>query len=142
MKVSPYLNFNGNCAEAITFYEKAFGVKAQIMRYKEAPPSAGYKPPPGTENYVMHAKLALPAGDGADGAVIFLCDVPEEGMKVNFGDSVSIMVNMDTVEQLKFAFNALKEGGEVGMELQETFWSKYFDSQENKFGINWMLAVE
>jgi PhnB protein len=141
MKVSPYLNFNGNCAEAIAFYEKAFGVKAQIMRYKEAPPSAGYQPPPGTEEYVMHCRLALPAGDGADGPVIFLCDVPED-MKVSFGDSVSIMVNMDNVEQLKSAFNALKEGGEVGMELQETFWSKCFGSLEDKFGISWMLAVE
>jgi PhnB protein len=49
---------------------------------------------------------------------------------------------MDNVEQLKSAFNVLKEGGEVGMELQDTFWSKCFGSLEDKFGISWMLAVE
>jgi PhnB protein len=140
MKISPYLNFNGNCSEAIALYEKAFGVKTKIMRYKEAPPSAGYKPPPGTEDYVMHASFMLPAGKGADGASIFLSDVP--GMKVNFGNSVSIMVSMDNLEQLKFAFKTLTEGGKVGMELQETFWSKCFGSLEDKFGINWLLSVE
>ena len=29
MKVSPYLSFNGNCAEAAAFYEEAFNVKAE-----------------------------------------------------------------------------------------------------------------
>jgi PhnB protein len=48
MKIKPYLHFNGNCAEAIEFYEKAFGVKAHVLRYIDTPPSEGYQPPPGT----------------------------------------------------------------------------------------------
>ncbi|MDR0497711.1 MAG: VOC family protein [Treponema sp.] len=134
MKVSPYLQFNGNCAEAIAFYEKAFEAKAEITRYKDAPPSEGYKPPPGTEDFVMHASIAL--GD----AVIMLCDLPPD-MKSVSGDNVAVSLTMENADQVKSCFNAMKEGGEVGMDLQETFWSKCFGSLEDKFGINWMLSI-
>jgi len=43
MKISPYVSFNGNCAEAVAFYEKAFNVKAEVMRYSDAPPDAGWR---------------------------------------------------------------------------------------------------
>jgi PhnB protein len=39
------------------------------------------------------------------------------------------------------AFNALKDGGEVCMELQETFWSKCFGSLTDKFGVNWNISI-
>jgi PhnB protein len=139
VKISPYLYFNGNCAEAIAFYEKAFGEKAEIVRYKDTPPSENYKPPAGTEDYVMHASITLKNSTGGD-AVIMLCDMPEDS-KCSFGDGLSIMLTFDSIDQLKSSFNVLKEGGDVGMELQETFWSKCFGSLEDKFGVNWMLSV-
>jgi PhnB protein len=134
MKVSPYLYFNGNAAEAIVFYEKAFGVKEEIVRYKDAPPSAGYEIPQGTENNIMHASLTMGQ------AVVMLCDMPAN-TKSNFGDGISIMLTMDNIEQVKSCFDALKEGGEVGMEPQETFWTKCFCSLTDKFGIGWMLDI-
>ena len=134
MNVSPYLSFNGNCAEAIALSEKAFGAKAEIVRYKDAPASAGYTIPPGTENNVMHANINLGAG------MLMLCDVPPD-MKANIGDTMSVMVTLDSIDQVKAAFDILKEGGTAGMELQETFWSKCFGSLNDKFGIAWMLSV-
>ena len=134
MKVSPYLHFNGNCAEAIALYEKAFGAKAEIVRYGETPPSAGYTVPAGTENNIMHA--AIGAGDG----VIFLCDVPP-GSKAEIGDAMTVMIILESIEEVKAAFDILKQGGNVGMELQETFWTKCFGSLNDKFGIPWMLSV-
>ena len=38
MKLSTYLNFNGNCEEALKFYETALGAKpVMMMRYGESP---------------------------------------------------------------------------------------------------------
>ncbi len=48
---------------------------------------------------------------------------------------------LDSMEKVKSAFEILKEGGKVTMELQETFWSKYFGSVEDKFGVNWLLSI-
>jgi len=135
MKVCPYLHFNGNCAEAIAHYEKAFGVKAEIIRYKDAPASEGYELSAGTEDFVMHAQFSI----GND--MIFFCDMPPETVS-GFGDGIAIHVSLDSVDSAKSVFNTLKEGGEVGMEPQETFWSKCFGSLKDKFGVSWMVSVE
>jgi PhnB protein len=134
MKISPYISFNGNCAEAIAFYEKVFGVKAEIMRYKDAPPEEGYQSPEGTENLVMHAQFEY------DGATIMLCDMPPD-TPMKIGDNIAIMAEFGCADAVKMMFGALKEGGEVGMEPQETFWSKCFCSLTDKFGINWNISV-
>ena len=136
MKIKPYLHFNGNCAEAIEFYEKAFGVKAQVLRYSDAPPSEGYQPPPGTENFVMHACLT-----NRKDYTIYLCDVPQDEPST-FGSGMSIMVELDNTDSVTAAFNKIKEGGEVTMELQKTFWNELFGSLVDKFGVSWMIAVK
>ena len=128
MKVSPYLQFNGNCSEAIALYEKAFGTQAHVLRYKDAPPSEGYQPPAGTEDFVMHAHMPI----GSD--AILLCDVPAE-MPCTFGNGIAVMVELDSLDAVKSAFEALSEGGVVGMELQDTFWSPCFGSLSDKFGV-------
>ena len=38
MKINAYLNFNGNCAEALKFYEKTLGAKVIFkLTYGETP---------------------------------------------------------------------------------------------------------
>lgn len=135
MRISPYVSFSGNCAEAVAFYERAFNVKAEIMRYKDAPPDNGYQTPEGTENLVMHAQFEL------GGEIVMLCDTPPE-YPVKSGENIAIMVEFDDTDTAKAAFEALKEGGEVGMEIQETFWSKCFGSLTDKFGINWNISID
>jgi PhnB protein len=134
MKISPYIAFNGNCAEVVAFYEKVFNVKAEIIRYKDAPAEQGYQTPSGSENFVMHAQFEL------DGESIMLCDVPPE-MPVTIGDNITIMAEFDDAASATAAFDALKQGGEIYMELQETFWSKLFGSLTDKFGISWNISV-
>ena len=134
MRICPYISFNGNCGDAVAFYEKAFNVEAEIMRYKDAPPESGYETPEGAENFIMHAQLNI------DGATVMLCDMPPE-YPVKPGENFAVMAEFDTAEKAKAAFEALKEGGEVCMELQETFWSKCFGSLKDKFGISWNISI-
>ncbi len=135
MKITPYLNFNGNCSDAIELYEKAFEVKASVMRYKDAPPSEEYAIIEGTENFVMHACLT-----NRKDYTVFLADMPPN-MPIQFGNGMSISIELDSVEKVESAFQTLKAEGKVIMELQETFWSKYFGSLEDKFGVNWMISI-
>jgi len=135
MKVTPYLTFNGDCAQTIALYEEAFGVQAECMRYKDAPPSEGYDPPPGTEDLIMHAQFNL-GGDS-----IYLCDTTPD-MPACFGGGVSVHVTLDSREQVQASFDILKEGGSVSMEPAEVFWSKYFGALADKFGVSWMLSYE
>jgi len=134
MKISPYISFAGNAAEAIAFYEKAFSATAEILRYKDAPQEHGYQTPAELENYVMHGQIKL----GSES--IMFCDSPPE-YPVNVGHNIVLTVEFDDGETLKAAYEALKEGGEVAMELQETFWSKAFASVTDKFSISWNLTL-
>jgi PhnB protein len=134
MRICPYISFNGNCADAVAFYEKAFNVKAEIMRYKDAPQGHDFQAPKGTENFVMHAQFEV------DGEMIMLCDVPPD-YPARTGENIAIMAEFDSADKTKAAFNALKEGGNVSMELQETFWSKCFGSLTDKFGISWNISI-
>lgn len=135
MKITPYLNFNGNCAEAIALYEKAFGVTANVMKYSDAPPAEGYQAIPGTENYVMHACLT-----NQKDYTVFMADMPPS-MPTTFGNGVAISMELDSEDLVKSAFEILKEGGKVTMELQKTFWSPLFGSLEDKFGVSWLLSI-
>jgi len=134
MKISPYVSFNGNCEDAVKFYEKAFNVKAEVMRYKDAPPDDGYQASEATKNLIMHAQFQI------DGEVIMLCDTPPE-YPVNFDSNIGIMAEFNDVDSATAAFNALKEGGKISMELQETFWSKCFGSLTDKFGVSWHISI-
>jgi len=134
MRICPYLSFNGNCAEVVAHYEKAFNVKATVMRYSDAPPSEGYQPPPGAENHIMHAQLEV------GGAALMLCDMPPQ-YPVKTGDHFGVMVEFDSPDAAKAAFEVLREGGEVEMELQKTFWSECFGSLTDKFGVAWNISI-
>lgn len=134
MTINPYMYFNGNAADAIAFYEKVFGVKAVVAKYKDAPAyDASYAVQKGTENYVMHANMDI------GGSVIMFCDTPE---KSSAGDLVQLMVSFDSIEQLKKSFEELKGGGTVTFEPQKTFWSDCFGSVKDKFGVDWLLSYE
>ena len=39
-------------------------------------------------------------------------------------------------------FAALKDGGEVEMELEETFWAKRFGMLHDRWGVKWMFNVD
>jgi PhnB protein len=135
MKLSPYISFNGNCAEVVAFYEKVFMTKAEIMHYSDAPSENGYEAAAGTENLVMHAQF-----DIEEGVTVMLCDMPPES-PVKIGDNITLMAEFGTVAAATAAFNALKESGVIHMELQETFWSKLFGSLTDRFGINWNISI-
>ncbi|GAW31072.1 VOC family protein [Carboxydocella sp. JDF658] len=44
--VVPYVTFNGNCEEAVKFYQQALGGELHIMRFGDAPPNPAFPPLP------------------------------------------------------------------------------------------------
>jgi len=134
MTVNPYLHFKGNCAEAIAFYEKSFGVKAKdVAKFSDIPQGEGYKAEPGTENYITHA--CLPLGEGEHS--IFMSD----WLEAEKGRNISISVAFSSMDEAKKAFDKLAAGGEVEEPLSRTFWAEAWGSLTDKFGIMWQVTV-
>ena len=135
MKASSYLIFNGNCVEAIKLYEKAFGTKANYCQYKDAPPNVDYSIQSGTEDLVMHC--VLPIGN----STIYLADTTPD-QPAAFSNGSFACVELDSAEDVKAAFEVLKDGGKVFFEAQETFWNNCYAELEDRFGLKWSIMIE
>ena len=58
MAVEAYINFNGNCREAVEFYASAFGTeKPQFMTFGDTPPNPEFALPEETKKF-NHAHTA------------------------------------------------------------------------------------
>jgi PhnB protein len=137
-EVATYLNFARETEQAFNYYKQVFGTEfdGPINRFGEVPPQEG-QPPMAEEdkNLVMHVSLPILGGHHLMGT-----DAPETmGFKVNGGNNVYIMLQPDTRAETKKLFEALKQGGNVEMDLQDMFWGDYFGSCSDKFGVNWMF---
>ncbi len=130
MRVNPYLSFNGTCAEAFRFYEKALGGTIQMMMtYGDSPEAA--RTPPEMKDRVMH--VALDAG----GTIIMGGDAPMNMFKPAQGFCVSL--GIDDESEAERTFKNLSEGATIQMPLQETFWAKKFGMLIDRFGTPWMV---
>lgn len=134
MAILPYINFNGNCREAVEYYADVFGVeKPRIMLYGDMPPDPEYPMSDDAKKLVMHTNLMI------QGTMVMFSDVPP-GMPFVAGNNVSLTVVSPDIEEIKRLYELLKAGGEVQMELQETFWSKSYGFVVDKYGIGWQLS--
>jgi PhnB protein len=128
---TPYLNFDGTCAEAFRFYERVLDGKIEfITTFAEAP--AGMPVAPGMEDRVLHVRLA------AEGALLMGSDCPPGLFQPMQGLLVALEV--DSAERGQRIFDALAEGGRVQMPFQPTFWAERFGMVGDRFGTPWMIS--
>ncbi|MFD2170014.1 VOC family protein [Tumebacillus lipolyticus] len=138
MSIDVYMNFKGNCREAVEFYAEVFGTEpSQLMTFGEVPPNPDYPLAEESKHLIMHARLTI------GGSRVMFSDVLPE-MPFTVGNNISLALVTDNKDEIQSAFDKLKVGGNVVMELQETFWSKYYGMVTDKFGIGWQfnLGVE
>ena len=136
MSVDVFINFNGNCREAVEFYAQVFGTeKPQFMTFGDAPPEPGAVLPENAKHLIIHTQLTVM------GSRVMFSDI-FPGMPFVVGNNINLSIISASMDEIKTLFDKLKEGGSIGMELQETFWSKYFGSVTDKFGIQWLFNYD
>ncbi len=134
--INTYLNFNGNCEKAFTFYKSVFGGEFTFLsHFSNMPESDDYKVPESDKNKVMH--VALPIGStvlmgsdtGGDWAPTFVQ-----------GNNFSVSITADSKEEADKLFGLLATGGKITTPLHLSFWGDYFGMITDQFGINWMMS--
>jgi len=133
MQLNPYLSFNGNCAEAFCFYQKALrGTIPMTLTYGESPMKD--QTPPEFGDKVAHTRLIV--GD----AVIMGSDAPPGRYQKTQG--ITVAIGVDSAAEAERVFHALAEKGTVTMPIAETFWAVRFGVLTDQFGIPWMINCE
>jgi PhnB protein len=121
--VTPYLVVE-DAAEAIDWYEKAFGAKETVRM-------------PMPDGKVGHAELEI--GDSR----VMLSDPFEQGItkppKELGGTSVSVFLYVEDVDAV--VKRAADAGAEVTMEVADQFWGDRFGAVLDPFGHSWSMAT-
>ncbi len=130
MQVVPYLMFNGNAEDAIQFYTQALhGTVEMLQRYEDAPVSTTDS----EKQKVMHATVVL-----GDGTRLMFSDTNDK-RAVEFGTNIHLSLDFSGEAEINAAFQALSEGAQITMPLEDTFWGARFGMLTDKFGICWMF---
>jgi PhnB protein len=131
--ITSYLTFEGNCREAMTFYQECFGGELVFQTIGESP--LGNELPDDMKKYILNAtlingKLTIVASDM----------VPESGLLK--GNSVSLLLCCSSAAEASEYFIRLSKDGRATDPLVNTFWGSLFGGLVDKFGNNWLLTVK
>lgn len=136
MQIQPYVSFNENCRGAVEFYADVFGTdKTEIILFGETVPEHVCNKYNDAEAFSINEKKKC------EDTKVMLSDIPPDESNIQ-SDKITLIIVSDDLDEIKVLYFKLKEGGIVETELQETFWSKYYGSLIDKFGVGWQLNYD
>jgi PhnB protein len=121
--VTPHLICAG-VADAIAFYEKAFGAVETVRL-------------PGPQGKIMHAAVRI-----GDSTIMLTDEFPDFGSfgpKALKGSPVVIHLYVDNSDE--FAARAVAAGARMTMPVSEMFWGDRYGQLEDPFGHRWAVAT-
>ncbi|MDN3687659.1 VOC family protein [Cyclobacterium jeungdonense] len=131
--INPYLGFDGNCREAMTFYQTCFGGALTFQTIGESPMAS--QCPTGKEGHILHSSLT------GDNFLFMATDMtPPDGFKS--GSEVSLAISFDSESDIRKVYELLSKQGNVLDDLKESLWGSLFGVVQDRFGKVWMLDFE
>jgi PhnB protein len=132
-QINAYLNFNGDCREAMIFYKNCLGGELTIQTVEGSP--IEHQCPLSMKHHVLHASLLK------GNLVLMASDMiePEGFIK---GNTIALSLNCSSEKEIKTFFSRLASGGKVTHPLEKQFWGATFGVLTDKYGIKWMLNYD
>lgn len=125
---------NGQCAAAMELYKKALGAEVTaVMTYSEADPKESGPINESEKDYIFNAQMRIGK------QTILLCDDHQSSTKV--GKQIQIVLEFDTAEGVKSAYNILADGATDLLPPHEASYSPCVAGLTDAYGIPWQLMV-
>jgi len=132
MRLNMFLNFGGNCEQALRFYDQHLGGKiTMLMRRSEQPGQPITWP--GWENSVQYAYMDL--GE----TQLMASDVPPDRFQPM--RSAYLTLTVDGAAEAERIWGLLTDGGQITMRMEETFFATRFGQLRDRFGTLWMILA-
>ncbi len=134
--VTPGFNFQGNCEEAIHFYEEAFGIRADyILHYSDAKPEDWKLPlDEKQKRLVYHAEMHIGSQRVSFSDII--------DFELRPGNCLFLVLTFDTKEEVKRVYEKMRPGSTTLTPLKSTTYSSCFVTFVDRYGIRWGLMTE
>ncbi|HEY8399600.1 MAG TPA: VOC family protein [Flavihumibacter sp.] len=125
-----YLSFNGNCREAMLFYQDCLGGEISFQTIGETP--VAHKLPACIQHFILNATLTK------DDWILMGTDmVADEGLIR--GNTVSILLECRNEEEMRRCYKKLSAGGARTQEIERTYWGALFGGLTDRYGNHWLL---
>jgi PhnB protein len=135
MQITPYLFFDGTCAEAMAFYADVFGTSvAHTLTYGDMPDGS-------TLPEDMKSRIANTGFKVGDVMVMASDTMPDFGHEHRGHTGFDLTVTCDTADEAHALFARLSEGGEVIMAIDAVSWAEAFGTCRDRFGVPWMIVT-
>jgi PhnB protein len=131
--INPYISFNGNCREAMTFYKECLGGELVMQTVAESPLAT--QCPSSMQNSILHASLSN------RNMILMASDMIPPGGYTK-GNDIALSLNCSAEEEINLFYKNLSVDGQILDELKTQFWGAIFGVLTDKFGIRWMLNCD
>lgn len=131
MDIYPFLSFNGNCREAMFFYQECFGGDLHLNYLKDAPGPQGF--PEEMSHLIVSARLI------SGHIKLFASDLTdEEGIAK--GNRVSLLFSGTHNSHFKSIFNKLSGKGKITCPISDKMLAGEWASLTDRYGVQWIFA--
>lgn len=133
--LTAYLNFMGNCEEALNFYARVLDGKATIRQRYDNP---AMNAPEEFRDKVLHASLEF-------GPVTILAsDIMKQrqGTPTSGTGDAALSLDVTDSNEGKRIFDLLAEGGKQGVPFEKQFWGGWHGNLTDRYGVRWMVNCD
>jgi PhnB protein len=135
LNLTPFLLFDGNCGEAMAFYQSCLGGELTIIKLGDTPMK--HSMPAEKHNRVTYARLKSDALEFSATDWLHPVQQPRQG------NTVAMYINGGTYDELRKIFDKLSAGApkELLDDLRDMPFGSY-GHLADKFGVHWFFQGE
>ena len=135
LRCTPFLLFDGNCAEALKFYHESLGGELSLTRTGDTPMKQQF--PPSMHDKIIHAHLKAGAVE------ISATDWHDTKQMPLQGNTLGIFIIGGSYEELKPVFDKLSEGAQKeNFTALQTMPFGTYGHFYDRFGVSWFFRGE
>lgn len=130
IELVPYLQYRGDCEEALNFYKDILDGRIEIASRYDNP---AMNAPEEFKNKILHASFYFGKH------MLFASDTMPKKQNEPFIPNISISLGLHDEEISKNIFDRLSAGGNVHVPFKKQFWGDWHGNFTDRFGIRWMV---
>lgn len=135
-RLNPFILLDGTAGEAIAFYQAILGAKVLFKQTVGQGPQNPDSPLSDAEKArIAHSVLSV--GD----TEIFVADL-EIGQVLQKGNGINICLSTESTRESEQLYNALKDDGQVNVELGPVYFSPAYGMITDKYGVTFQIFTK
>jgi PhnB protein len=132
MTIYAHLTFNGNCRQAMTFYQKCLGGKLAFQTVSNTPVASVL--PQKARKYILQATLRT------DGLLLVGTDMVSEGGLLK-GNAVCMLLHCKSEKAAKVVYGRLSRGGRKLQPVDANYFGIAMGGVTDRYGYHWIVTA-